>query len=297
MLQSMTGFATKTITTTITDGIQTDITLNVKSLNSRYFEANCKMPSIFLSLETTIIGILKKGLIRGKVYFTVHISNPGAFEAPAQPALNVVKGYMEAIERIKQLHNLSGEITLADIIQLPHVFEVPEAPIDEATKEKILNAVKAVADDLIKERLREGKDLADDLVERANVMQKTIDVVEKEAAIHLENRKQILQEKLEQAGLTDEELEEAKRAMIYAELDKLDINEEIVRFKSHVKNLMEIIKNPSPEKGKQLDFTLQELFRETNTIAAKCNNASISNKAIAIKVELEKSREMAQNIV
>ena len=293
----MTGFATKTITTSIADGVQTDITLNAKSLNSRYFEANCKMPSTFLSLETTIIGILKKGLIRGKVYFTVHISNPGAFEAPAEPALNVVKGYVDAIERIKKTHNLSGDITLADIIQLPHVFEVPDSPVNEATKEKILNAVRVVTDDLIKERLREGKNLADDLIERANVMQTTIDKIEKEAVIHLENRKQILQEKLEQAGMTDEELEEAKRAMIYAELDKLDINEEIVRFKSHVKNLLEIINSSNTEKGKQLDFTLQELFRETNTIAAKCNNASISNKAIAIKVELEKSREMAQNVV
>jgi uncharacterized protein (TIGR00255 family) len=297
MLQSMTGFASKTITVTIGTDDQTDITLNVKSLNSRYFEANCKMPSTFLSLETAIISLLKKKLLRGKIYFTIHISNPGAFEAPAQPALNVVKGYIEAIDRIKKLHPFAGDVTIADIIHLPHVFEVPEAPIDDATKDKILDSVMHVTDMLVSERIKEGSNLADDLLGRAHEMQRIIYEIEKEAAIHLEERKKILQEKLEQAGLTEEELEEAKRAMIYAELDKLDINEEIVRFKSHIQNLLDIIQNKTAEKGKQIDFTLQELFRETNTIAAKCNNAQISNMAIAIKVELEKSREMAQNIV
>ena len=297
MLQSMTGFATKTISIPRADGAQIDITFNIKSLNSRYFETLCKLPTPLQSLETTIISLMKKGLRRGKIYFTVHLSNPSAFEAPAEPALNVVKGYLDAIELIKKTYNLAGEVNIADIIQLPHVFGVSETSLDERTKQMVSDTIGQLINDLTKERIKEGNNLKADLVARTQLMQKIIAEIEREAAQSLEKRKQTLLKQLEQVGFTDEQLEETKRAIVYTELDKMDIHEEIVRFKSHVQNMLSIINSPEPEKGKRLDFTLQELFRETNTIAAKCSDAGIGNKAIAVKVELEKAREQVQNVV
>ncbi|MEX0671985.1 MAG: YicC/YloC family endoribonuclease [Candidatus Babeliales bacterium] len=297
MLQSMTGFATTTISSTLPTGIQADISISLKSLNSRYFEAHCKLPAAFFPLETAFVNLIKSSVVRGKIYFTIYVSNPEAFEAAARPALNVVKGYIDAIEQIKQTHKIGGTVTIADIIHLPHVFDIPEMSIDEATQQEIFSAIKDLIDNLINERIREGKNLADDLNERITIMHKTISDIEKDAQVYCEKRKETLEQQLTQVNFSDEQLQEIKRSIVYAELDKIDINEEIVRFKSHIKKLQAIIESPKSEKGKQLDFTLQELFREINTIAAKCADAAINNKAIMIKVELEKSREMAQNIV
>lgn len=98
-------------------------------------------------------------------------------------------------------------------------------------------------------------------------------------------------------GTSEQPITETQLSAISQQLDRLDIHEEIVRFKTHIKSFSAIISSPDIETGKKLDFTLQELFRETNTIASKCSDAQISSLAIAIKVELEKAREQAQNIV
>ena len=129
-------------------------------------------------------------------------------------------------------------------------------------------------------------------------MQKEIDLIEKNAAILMEKKKKEVAELLKKIEAEENtEKPDARKNSLYASLDKIDVHEEIVRFKSHLKNLSMQLDSTIIEKGKRLDFTLQELAREINTLTSKCSDADLSTQAINIKVELEKAREQAQNIV
>ncbi len=296
MIQSMTGFATKTITLDI-NGQPVDLTFTIKTLNSRYFEASCKMPSACSALEVPIIGLLKKNLMRGKTYFNITTNKANAFDAASEPSLATIKGYLDAVDQIKKTYNIEGSISIADIIQLPHVFQSSEVGLDKKDEKTILTAVKELIKELVAERIKEGKNLEIDLLNRSTTMLSLIEAIEKRTTIVLEERKKLLTHEIDKADISEEIRDDLKRQRIYIDLDRLDIHEEIIRFKSHLQNFLDIINSDKPQSGKQLDFTLQELFRETNTIASKASDPQISTDAISIKVELEKAREMGQNIV
>lgn len=297
MITSMTGFAATTLTLSDDKGSQTQLSLMLKSLNSRFFEAHCKLPYALSHLETECIKLFKEKLHRGSVVLSIQANNPAIFKGPAQPELSIVKSYLNACNTIQNKFDISGTLTISDIITLPNIFAIEEQTVDETIKKKILDAIKQLLETLINARIAEGNALKKDLERRIAVMQQHINTIEKQAQSVMEKRKKEIMERLATLENNTDELTESQRNTLYFELDKIDIHEEIVRFQNHLENFTKQVHSSEIEKGRRLDFILQELAREINTIAAKCNDSQISAEAVNIKVEIEKAREQVQNIV
>ncbi len=298
IIQSMTGFASETTTFTLQDGTKVDASISIKTLNSRHFESSCKLSYVISFLETKIIKLLKKNLFRGSAYVTLYLRNTQSLQDSVEPALATVKNYHNAIEKIKKEVPISGNLQVGDLFRMPDIFITQEKDLDEHFEKQVLSKFEELIKKLIETRHQEGQSLKDDLSQRISVMQKEIDLIEKNAAILMEKKKKEVAELLKKIEAEENtEKPDARKNSLYASLDKIDVHEEIVRFKSHLKNLSMQLDSTIIEKGKRLDFTLQELAREINTLTSKCSDADLSTQAINIKVELEKAREQAQNIV
>ena len=211
--------------------------------------------------------------------------------------MGTVKNYASAIKKIKKEMQLTEPITLNMIVNFPNVFNVEEQGLDKQSSQAILDTTHELITALIKERTQEGKQLQRDVEARFSFMAKEIKAIEKRSKKQIEEQKEKLNKLLQELDGDESELADVRKSALYAILDKIDIHEEIVRFKSHLESISQLLKSPQLETGKRLDFTLQELAREINTITAKCSDALISKRAINIKVEIEKAREQAQNIV
>jgi uncharacterized protein (TIGR00255 family) len=296
MLLSMTGFASKTFTLP-TDAEAVSITISIKSLNSRFFESTFKLPYALSFLETDLLQLCKSKLTRGHIFFNINISNPNAFKAAVEPSKSVVQSYLAAITTIKKSFKVGGEITIAELIQLPNIFAMEEKGVDSKTKKTIIDATNEVLEELLKVRAAEGSALKKDIEKRCVVLTKAINELEKISNKVMTDRKKAINQQLKDFGSDKSELADSQRAALYNELNKIDIHEEIVRFQNHLHNLKNLLQTADVEKGKRIDFTLQELSREINTVAAKGSDASMGALAINVKVELEKIREQIQNVV
>lgn len=296
MMLSMTGFATTAFILT-KEKEQSTITMNLKTLNTRFFETTCKLPATLFHLETRIIQYLKKRLHRGHVYLTIYASNTGVFQRRINPALSTIQEYADAIKKIKKTLQITEPLSLQDFLPLPHIFNIEEKGIDKKSEQLILAALDKLVNEIIAVRSQEGNVIAQDIKKRISFIKKSMVTIEKLAHRALEQQKQKINTVLKEIGPDEHAFTEAQKNALYATLDKIDIHEEIIRFKSHLDNLAQEIATDDIEKGKRLDFILQELGREINTITAKCCDAKISAQAINIKVELEKIREHIQNIV
>lgn len=296
MLSSMTGYASGTILLQTKNG-EFALEIEIKTINSRYYEALCKLPPSFSFLEIKIVNALQEKLIRGRTYFNLRfVEGNEAFEGTT-PSLKVVEGYINAAKTIKDKFGLSGDLSVEDIIRLPNVFVQQKSELSEAEQQSFFNGLSALIDKLVKNREEEGARLQKDLQLRFDLCAQKIVNVEKSFATAIQAHKKLIDDqlKLTQNGddLAKKQLEE-----LMVGLNKMDIQEEITRFNSHLKSVHNVFADKKViEKGKHLDFILQELLRETNTLMAKCPNFDISSIAVDIKVELEKAREQIQNIV
>lgn len=302
MLLSMTGFVSKTLTLTMKNE-PVSVTVTIKALNSRFFEVNCKMPHGLAHLEQAIHKKLKEKLGRGSINCTIHMSTLAPLSGTVHPSLRTVEEYLKSIALIQKTFGKKykledASISLKDLIQLPAVFEQPEEVLGGKNAEALLHALDSLVDDVVAERKREGAALQKDLESRMKTLDVTIKEIAKVSKTVLQKRREKLhQETLELLKTSSAEAQEHHLQQMHAQLERMDIHEELVRFETHLQHLKTFIKTDQPEKGKKIDFILQELFRETNTIAAKCLDAQLGTLTITLKVELEKSREQAQNIV
>lgn len=296
-MQSMTGFASKTITITKGSDQKAHISMMLKALNSRYFEANTKLPPSLSHLETDLIKQFKKHLVRGYIHFVVHVDNPSLFKGNVTPSINTVKSYMKAIQKIQDAASIKGELTIDALVRLPNVFSIEEQVLDKPTAQAIIKATDLLIKQVISERKKEGLQLQKDLHNRFAFMKKEIDAINKRFVAHMNEQKKKLTQLIDDLNGDESDIADARKSAIYAVIDKIDIHEEIVRFESHLENLASLLQSKQLEIGKRIDFTLQELAREINTITAKCSDSQISSQAINIKVEIEKAREQAQNVV
>jgi uncharacterized protein (TIGR00255 family) len=297
MIQSMTGFASKTFILTTPSGERCSISMNLKSLNSRFFETTVKLPIGLSHLETTLIKLFKEKLLRGHIYFTVYLSNPSIFEGSITPALSIVTAYVHAIEEIKKQLSLSDPIKLDNILRLPNIFSTESQQLDEQSTHILMTHAHELIEKVIQERETEGKNLIIDVHHRITIIQDEMESIKNRAHTFIEERKKKIIETVQEIGAAENLMVDAQKSGLYSLLDKIDIHEEITRLASHLNNLMTQLQSKDSEKGKRLDFTLQELGREINTIAAKCSDSTISSHAINVKVEIEKIREQIQNIV
>jgi uncharacterized protein (TIGR00255 family) len=296
-ITSMTGFASKTFILTAPSGERSSISMNLKTLNSRFFETTVKLPMSLSSLETMLIKQFKETLRRGHVYFTAYLSNPNVFEGSITPAMTVIDGYMQAMNQIKSKYSISDEIKLDNILRLPNIFSKEEQQLDQQSTQQIMTAVAELIAGVIQERIAEGQKLAADIQTRIENIQGEMKIITERAHVFVEECKKKVHATLQEIGTDENLLANAQKSGLFSMLDKIDIHEEITRLNSHLTNLKDILQQTEPEKGKRLDFTLQELAREINTITAKCSDSTISTHAINVKVEIEKMREQIQNIV
>jgi len=297
MIRSMTGFAARSITLTGELGEKTEVSISIKALNARYFDNTCKIHYALTILEHAIIQKIRAILVRGHVYCTVHVTNPQAFRGAIEPAKATIVSYIEAIRQIKELTGLQTPLTLADILQLPNVFINADTLLDEKTSTAIMQLVDELLETVNNMRKQEGAALKQDILERINVMRTEIDGIATEATELIAQHKNKIQELLATLKDVPDHAATTQKESLFTMLDKMDVHEEIVRFKTHLESLVKHLSTDMPEHGKRIDFTLQELGREINTIASKCASAQISERTINTKVEIEKAREQAQNIL
>ena len=217
----------------------------------------------------------------------------------AKANLVTIKSYLDSIENIKKHFDLKGDVSINDIINLPNAFEIEEQESSKTFDKQIMETVSELTEQLKKTRETEGLALKKDIEKQISAMTKEIESISKNSEKLMEQKKEeilTLIKKIESEEST-ENTNDLRKSHLLITLDKLDINEEIVRFKSHLEKMTSLLDSQKDEAGKKIDFTLQEMAREINTIAAKCSNAKISGKAINIKVDIEKAREQSQNIV
>ena len=297
MLRSMTGFASQSRIITVDHDEKVQISVALKSLNSRFFETTFKMPHIISSLEIPIIKKLKNMLYRGHVYCIINMSNTAPFKGEIKPAMSVCKGYANAIATIQKEIPLSGSLSVSDIMQTSNAFLVEEKELDSDTQKTLFSLIDNAIAILIKEQEKEGAALDHDIQNRIETISKEMKSISQRSSKQITEQKEKIAHELAQLEAGQEDASEIKKNSLYMVLDKIDIHEEIVRFETHVKNIQTILHSQTIENGKRIDFTLQELSREINTIAAKASDATIGSLAVNIKVELEKAREQTQNIV
>lgn len=291
MIRSMTGFGRSENTV---NGY--DVTVEVKAVNHRYADYNIKLPRIYGFLEEDIKNHFQQYIKRGKVdiFITIYKEIDDTKEIVLNEAL--AASYVRALKTIAEKFDVRDDISVSSIARYNDIFDIKHEPEDE---EIIRSAVIQVADEALKgfmaAREREGAKLANDMTERIGNIKKDVIEIEKIAPDtvieHKNNIEQRIRELLGDAKVDENRL--LTETAIYA--DKLSVNEEIVRLKCHLDEYDRIMQKGDAV-GRRLDFLLQEMNRETNTIGSKCNNLEISNIVINIKSELEKVREQLQNL-
>lgn len=308
MILSMTGFAASTTQIPLPNNGNMILAISIKSLNSRYFEVTCKVPSLLSNIEVPLQRVLQKLLHRGHVSIHIKILNSDALYESIKPSLQTIASYFDAIQVIQSQFNLQENITLAQILQLPHALQAEELQLNESIEQLVLNAIVQVAHQMIETQKKEGAQLACDIDEQVRNMTTQIQQVQKLSCKIIQDKKDTLTQILNQLATfepitsveqksTEQCMLETKKSTLMYEIEKLDINEETVRFNSHLISIAHQLASHDALKGKKLDFTIQELNREINTIASKCPHVEISSMAIDIKATLEKVREQAQNII
>lgn len=298
---SMTSYASHTIELPCREGMVT-ATVHVKVLNGRFFEPTFRLPHALAHLEPALVKMLREALVRGTVYCTIHISTLFALTSRPLVSSVAIAGYLDAVQQINNAlpKENSVDVRAADLVGLPHVVDFVEDPVGHEVTDRILSGFGAVITTLQQERAREGAALAEDIAARLDRLEEVSgQVAERSKEVFAAKRLRIvenLQALMVQVGCTDE-AKDIQLQHAFAQIEKLDVHEELVRLKTHIASARSILSSDAIEKGKRLDFTTQEMFRETNTIGAKSGDAELGGLVISGKVELEKIREQVQNLV
>ncbi len=291
MIKSMTGYGNAKERTK--SGFAS---VEIKSINHRFLEVSCRVPSELSSYEDKIQGLIKKKIMRGKLYFTLIeegiINHSGALNVD----MDLAKKYHNKLKKIRKTFNLKTDILLKDLVTFPGIvsYKVTEKDILKVWTviEKIIN--KAL-DKLVGTRIREGKYLKQDLKKRLKVIAVALKKIDSKSEKNVKAYKRKLEKKIKEisamAAPTNERLE--TEVALYAK--NSDISEEVTRLSGHLDHFAKVMKK-AKEIGKTLDFLAQEMHREANTIGAKSNDATISSNVIEIKSAIEKIREQVKNI-
>ncbi|WP_234121097.1 YicC/YloC family endoribonuclease [Clostridium hydrogenum] len=292
MLKSMTGFGRA-----VYDTGKRNFTIEIKSVNHRYLDLNVKLPRSLSSLEDKIRKEVQKKLSRGKVdiFLTQNIYNDDECEVRLNKAL--ADSYYKCLNEVKSCYEVKDDISVSLICKFPDVISIEqrEENYDEIWSE-IQNTLKEAIDMLVLMRKKEGAKLKEDIEKKCDIIYKNICYIEEKSPCVVEEYKLKLSERIKELLGENNNVDESRIAMevaIFA--DKSCIDEEIVRLKSHIVQLKETLAKDEPV-GRKLDFIVQEMNREANTIASKSNDINIVQFVLDIKNDIEKIREQIQNI-
>ena len=291
MVKSMTGFGREHV---VANG--REIIVEIRSVNHRYYEFTARTPRSYGYLDEKLKAFLKSGISRGKVEASVTIYNQEGTDAEIELNESVANGYLKALRGSAESLGLEDDLTLTSIMRLPDVFTVVKKTDDE---EVIWNEVKAVAqvalDRFVEMRNVEGRKMYDDISSRLDFIEQTVGNIEMQSPNVSKNYSDRLYAKIKEV-LEDKNIDEQRiltEVAIFSE--KVAIDEETVRLRSHIAQFRDLIDSDEPV-GRKLDFLVQELNREVNTIGSKAQDLSITKMVVDLKSEIEKIREQIQNI-
>ena len=272
------------------------LVIEVKSVNNRYLDCNVRLPRVYICAEDGVQRRVKEVISRGKVDVYVNMENNT--EEAVSVTLNqpVAAGYMEALRKMAETFGLAPAVSIDLLSKFPDVFKVDKVPEDLEELTADIHAVTEEAQrDFDAMRCREGEKLEADLLGRLDTLEDFTHQVEQRSPQTVADYRARLTAKLQEV-LADRQLDESRvltEAAIFA--DKVAVDEETVRLHSHIAQFRDMLAGGSPI-GRKLDFLIQEMNRETNTIGSKCNNLEISTIVVNMKAEIEKIREQVQNI-
>ncbi len=291
MIRSMTGFGrSETITTDY------KLIVEVKAVNHRYSEFGIKMPKKLNVFEGRIRALLKQYINRGKVDVFITYEDYRESSACVKYHPEIAREYLGFLQQMEDEFQIGNDITAVRLAQFPDVFSREEQSIDEERLWGILETgLSQAAKQLVDSRVQEGENLKHDLLTKLEAMLAMVDYIEEKSPKLLQEYREKLETKVQELlqGVPLDEARIAAEVVIYA--DKICVDEETVRLRSHITGARNILVEGGSV-GRKLDFIAQEMNREANTILSKANSQDISDKAIDLKTEIEKVREQIQNI-
>lgn len=293
MIKSMTGFGRAEYS----DG-KRNIIVEIKAVNHKYSELYVRIPRRYSFAEEHIKNAVKEYASRGKIDISVVVDNLTDDDVTVKLNTAVVKQYIGCLSQLREEYGLAGDIDLQFVSSLPDVMKTaPDVEDEEEILKGFLVPVREAAAGLDRMRALEGDRLSEDLIMRGRLILNMVDEIEKNAPLVAENYRIKLGERINELLSGKNVVPEeriASEVALFA--DKCNITEEIVRLRSHCRQLEEIIEKSTGPCGKKLDFLVQEMNREANTICSKANFLEITNTALDVKSEIDKIREQVQNI-
>ena len=290
MVKSMTGYGKSSLSIN-----SREYQVEIKAVNHKYIDINIKMPRIISYLEEDIRKLITSKIKRGKIDISITFENYSKDGNDIRINTELAKIYIQNLRKLAEEENISSNIEVTEITRMPDVLTIKSNLDENQLKVELLQTVEDATNQLINMRQNEGNRIAEDILAKiAQIESKKQEIFElstgliDEYIVKLETRiKEILKtEELDKSRLMQE-------VVIYA--DKCSVEEEITRLTSHIAQLRNLIEANEPS-GKKMDFIIQEMNRETNTIGSKSNNLEITNRVVDIKTILEDVREQIQNI-
>ena len=290
MIKSMTGYGKSSLSIN-----SREYQVEIKTVNHKYIDVNIKMPRIISYLEEDVRKLVVSRIKRGKVDIQISFENYSKDGNDVKINTELAQIYIQSLRELAEAENLSSNIEVTEITKLPDVLTIKSNLDEDETKEELLQVANEAIDKLIQMRKVEGEKISKDILDKiARIEQKNEEIFSlstgliEEYVVKLEARvKELLKtEELDKSRLMQE-------VVIYA--DKCSVEEEVTRLRSHIYQLRQLINSEEPI-GKKMDFLIQEMNRETNTIGSKANNLEITNIVVDIKTILEDIREQIQNI-
>lgn len=291
MIKSMTGYGRSQ---KVLNG--RDILVEIRSVNHRYYEYNSRIPRAYNYIDEKLKVLLKSKISRGKVDVSVTISNIEGRDTEIVINKGVAEGYVNALRSVAEELNVVDDLTLSNLIKLPDVFNVQKTPDNE---EEVWNDVSETAAEALERfvamRETEGEKMRLDVLQKSESILEMVARIEELSPQTVGNYRERLYKKLSEL-LENHDIDEQRiltEAAVFA--DKVAVDEETVRLRSHISQLRELV-NSDESIGRKLDFIVQEMNREVNTIGSKAQDLGITKLVVDMKAELEKIREQIQNI-
>lgn len=274
----------------------TEITVELKSVNNRYFEPSIRLPRIYNFAETNIKKKLQEYVSRGKIDYSLTYQRISGSDTKVKIDVDLVKEYADALKTASKKLSLKNNLKITDLFRIPDAFILTKK---EDNAEEAEKAILEITEEALKNydemRKAEGERLKEDITSRLDHIVFLSEEIERQNGDTVKEHTQKLYEKIKEL-VGERNIDDSRvltEAAIFA--DKVCVNEEVVRLRSHVVQFKEIM-NSDESVGKKLDFLTQELNREANTTGSKCQDSSVTQMVISLKSEIEKIREQIQNI-
>ncbi len=272
------------------------IKVEMKSVNNRYLDMNVRMPGSIMYAEEAVRSFIKSKIKRGKVDIFINFEYLDSSQVEIDIDYELLNKYISISKELEENYGLSSDLSFSKIMKDSNIVKPQKADFDgDYIKEELLKVLDEAAKDFLKSRAFEGEKIREDFKIKLDEVERLTYFIEERAPISLKENENRLRERVAEFLQSSEVNEDRILTEIAIMLDKLSIDEEITRLKIHIQNFNDIINQEGPI-GRKLDFLIQELNREANTIGSKSNDIEITSSVVMLKSEIEKLREQAQNV-